>query len=97
MNISPFSTAQPDHAASLFGNTDVVRLTLAPSEYAYAFEGYARELLAKAESAAHAPGVPCKSRSALSDTPYVAIIDAAPRAGCDLIFIASREAGASSA
>jgi nucleotide-binding universal stress UspA family protein/hemerythrin-like domain-containing protein len=83
-----FFHAQPDHASSLFGDAEVVRLT-SPSEYGYAFEGRSRELLAKAESAARAQGVPCDSRSAVSDTPYAAIIDAARAAGCDLIFMAS--------
>lgn len=83
-----FFHAQPDHAAALFGDADIVRLT-APADYAYTFEGRARELLAKAESAAHAHGVPCESRSTVSDTPYLAIIAAARDAGCDLIFMAS--------
>jgi nucleotide-binding universal stress UspA family protein/hemerythrin-like domain-containing protein len=83
-----FFHAQPDHAASLFGDAEVVRLT-SPADFAYAFEGRARELLAKAESAARAQGVPCESRSTVSDTPYLAIIAAARDAGCDLIFMAS--------
>jgi hemerythrin-like domain-containing protein len=60
-----------------------------PADFAYAFEGRARELLAKAESAARAQGVPCESRSTVSDTPYLAIIAAARDGGCDLIFMAS--------
>ena len=83
-----FFHAQPDHAASLFGDAEVVRMT-SPEDFAYAFQGRARELLAKAESAARALGVPCDSRSAVSDTPYEAIIAAARDAGCDLIFMAS--------
>jgi nucleotide-binding universal stress UspA family protein/hemerythrin-like domain-containing protein len=83
-----FFHAQPDHAASLFGDAEVVRLT-SPADFTYAFEGRARELLAKAESAARAQGVPCESRSTVSDTPYLAIIAAARDAGCDLIFMAS--------
>jgi hemerythrin-like domain-containing protein len=46
-------------------------------------------LLAKAESAARAQGVPCSSSSTVSDAPYEAIIAAARAAGCDLIFMAS--------
>jgi nucleotide-binding universal stress UspA family protein/hemerythrin-like domain-containing protein len=83
-----FFHAQPDHAASLFGDAEVVRLT-SPADFAYAFEGRSRELLAKAEAAARAHGVPCESRSTVSDTPYLAIIAAARDAGCDLIFMAS--------
>jgi nucleotide-binding universal stress UspA family protein/hemerythrin-like domain-containing protein len=83
-----FFHAQPDHAASLLGDAEAVRLT-SPADFTYAFEGRARELLAKAESAARALGVPCESRSSVSDTPYLAIIAAARDAGCDLIFMAS--------
>jgi nucleotide-binding universal stress UspA family protein/hemerythrin-like domain-containing protein len=83
-----FFHAQPDHAASLLGDAEVVRLT-SPADYDYAFAGRSRELLAKAESAARAMGVACESRSAVSDTPYLAIIAAARDAGCDLIFMAS--------
>jgi nucleotide-binding universal stress UspA family protein/hemerythrin-like domain-containing protein len=83
-----FFHAQPDHAASLFGDAEIVRLT-SPADFTYAFAGRARELLAKAESAARARDVPCDSRSSVSDTPYLAIIAAARETGCDLIFMAS--------
>ncbi len=83
-----FFHARADHEASILGDADIVRVT-APEDYAYNFEGRARELLTKAESAARARGVPCASASAVSDSPYTAIIDAARSAGCDLIFMAS--------
>src|SRR5574337_1314857 len=83
-----FFHAQPDFAASLGGDAEIVRLT-APADYMYTYQGRARELLTKAESAARAHGVPCASSSAVSDTPYSAIIDAARGEGCDLIFMAS--------
>jgi nucleotide-binding universal stress UspA family protein/hemerythrin-like domain-containing protein len=83
-----FFHAVPDHAGSLRGEAEVVWVT-SPNEFAYAFEGRARELLAKAESAARALGVPCSSASAASDRPYEAILVAAREAGCDLIYMAS--------
>lgn len=83
-----FFHAQPDHAASLGGDAEVVRLT-SPADFAYLYEGRARELLAKAESAARARGVPCASSIMVSDVPYRAIIAAAREVGCDLIFMAS--------
>jgi nucleotide-binding universal stress UspA family protein/hemerythrin-like domain-containing protein len=83
-----FFHARSDHSSSLMGDADIVRMT-APEDYAYNFEGRARELLTKAESAARARGVPCASASAVSDSPYTAIIEAARAAGCDLIFMAS--------
>jgi len=83
-----FFHAAADHAASLRGDAEIVRLT-SPDDYSYNFEGRARELLTKAESAARAYGVPCASSTAVSDLPYSAIIDAARAEGCDLIFMAS--------
>ena len=83
-----FFHAMPDQAASVYGEAEVV-WTTSPNEYVYAFEGRARELLAKAESAARALAVPCSSSSAVSDKPYEAILAAARAAGCDLIFMAS--------
>jgi len=83
-----FFHAAKDHAASLRGEADAVRLTSRES-YDYAFSGRSRELLAKAEAAARAFGVPCGSMQAIHDKPAEAIVDAAREAGCDLIFMAS--------
>jgi len=83
-----FFHAVPDHAGSLRGDADVLRLT-AKADYDYAYTGKARELLAKAEAAARALGVPCASVQAVSDKPAAAIIEAARERGCDLIFMAS--------
>lgn len=83
-----FFHALPDYAAEFRGDADVVRLT-SPDDYAYTYEGQAGEVLAKAESAALAQGVPCDVTSTVSDSPYRAILAAAREAGCDLIFMAS--------
>lgn len=83
-----FFHAQPDYAAALDGDADIVRLT-SPEKFAYTFEGRARELLTKAEAAARAFGIPCGSVTAVSDSPARAIITAAREAGCDLIYMAS--------
>jgi nucleotide-binding universal stress UspA family protein/hemerythrin-like domain-containing protein len=83
-----FFHAVPNHAASLRGDAEVLRLT-SQQDYAYAYTGKARELLAKAEAAARAHGVPCESRQVVSDAPAAAIIEAARDTGCDLIFMAS--------
>ena len=74
-----FFHAQPDYAASSFGMAELIR-TSAPEEFAYAYHGRARELLAKAESAARARNVPCGSYSTVNDSPYQAIIAAARQA-----------------
>ena len=83
-----FFHAIADHSASLRGDADVVRLT-ARDDYAYAYQGRARELLAKAEAAARAFAVPCSTLQAVSDKPAAAIVAAAKGQGCDLIFMAS--------
>jgi len=83
-----FFHASEDHAASLRGEADAVRLT-SRENFDYAFSGRPRELLAKAEAAARAFGVSCTSLHAVSDKPAQAIVGAAREAGCDLIFMAS--------
>lgn len=75
-------------ATALRSDAEVLRAA-APAEYAYAVVGKARELLAKAEAAARALGVPCDARHVASDKPAQAIVEAARAVGCDLIFMAS--------
>ena len=87
-----FFHALADADASLRGEAEVLRAT-APGEYDYAFAGKARELLAKAQAAARALGVPCGARHAVNNKPAQAIIEAARSAACDLIFMASHGHG----
>jgi hemerythrin-like domain-containing protein len=81
-----FFHAVPDQA-SLFGDAKALRLA-SPDDYAHDCQGRARELLAKAEAAARAWGVPCESMHVVSDKPASAIVAAARSKGCDLIFMA---------
>ncbi|MCA0244074.1 MAG: universal stress protein [Proteobacteria bacterium] len=83
-----FFHAEADGAGSLRGDAELLRLT-APQEHDYAYAGKARELLAKAEAAARALGVPCEARHAVHGKPAQAIIEAARGCGADLIFMAS--------
>lgn len=83
-----FFHAVADASGSLSGDAEVLRAT-ARDEYAYNYQGKARELLTKAEAAARALGVPCEARHAMSDKPAQAIVEAARAGGCDLIFMAS--------
>jgi nucleotide-binding universal stress UspA family protein/hemerythrin-like domain-containing protein len=83
-----FFHATADHASSLRGDADVLRLT-SLEDYEYAYTGKARELLAKAAAAARALGVPCESAHAVSDKPAAAIVKAARERGADLIFMAT--------
>ena len=86
-----FFHASEDHAGSLRGEADVVRLT-SREDYDYAYTGRPRELLAKAEAGARAFGVPCESVHVVNDKPAQAIVAAARSTGCDLIFMASHGA-----
>ena len=83
-----FFHAMPDGGSLLQGDAELLRAT-ARGEFDYASHGKARELLAKAEAAARALGVPCTSRQAASDRPAHAVIEVARASGCDLIFMAS--------
>ena len=49
----------------------------------------ASQVLAKAEAAARAHDVPCRTVGVVDDKPYEAILTAARDAGCDLIYMAS--------
>ncbi len=77
-----------DPARSVASDAELLRAT-AHDDYDYAYTGKARELLAKAEAAAHALGVPCSSLQRPGDKPSTAIVEAARECGCDLIFMAS--------
>ena len=82
-----FFHAVADPARSVASNAELLRATTHDND---AYTGKARELLAKAEAAAHACGVPCTSLQRPGDKPATAIIEAARSSGCDLIFMASR-------
>jgi nucleotide-binding universal stress UspA family protein len=49
----------------------------------------AERILAEAQAVAESAGVPCSSEGVINDLPHEAIIEAAARHGCDLIFMAS--------
>jgi nucleotide-binding universal stress UspA family protein/hemerythrin-like domain-containing protein len=79
------------HARSGYGSTSLAALerVLAPADLDDGVTAEARGLLAKAQVAAQAAGVPCEAVVVSSDRPYEAILDTARERGCDLIFMAS--------
>jgi nucleotide-binding universal stress UspA family protein/hemerythrin-like domain-containing protein len=81
-----FFHAQTDYGASSIGALERV---LAPATFNAHLAGEARAILAKAETVARIVGVPFDSVVVTSDRPYEAILDAAEKRGCDLVFIAS--------
>lgn len=84
-----FFFARPNTAASLYGETALLR-TIDPALLNKAVLENANEILAKAESMAKEAGVECNSLSTASNgEPYEGIIAAANDNGCDLILMAS--------
>lgn len=63
--------------------------TLSPEQYAASAAAQAEKYLAVARVEAGIAGVPCETLHVTRDHVYQAIIDAADRKGCDLIFMAS--------
>ncbi len=81
-----FFHARADYGASSIGALERV---MSPTAFNEQLAGEARALLAKAEAVARAANVTHASVYVTSDRPYAAILDAAERNGCDLIFMAS--------
>ena len=83
-----FFYAQPDFPMPIYGEGALIDPTT-PEQFAKSAASEAEAILGKARSAAEAAGVACDSDTAVNEVPYEAIIDAADRHGCDLIFMAS--------
>ena len=82
-------TAVPEYQlpsqADILAHHEVVT----PVEYAKRVEGEAASLFQDIVRQAKSAGIDCDTDFVQSDRPYEAIIDAAKRHGCDLIFMAS--------
>ena len=83
-----FFYAQPDFPMPIYGEGALIDPTT-PEQFAKSASAEAEAILSKARGAAEADGVACDSDTAVNEVPYEAIIDAADRHGCDLIFMAS--------
>ena len=83
-----FFYSQPDFPMPIYGEGALIDPTT-PEQFAKSASAEAEAILSKARGAAEADGVACDSDTAVNEVPYEAIIDAADRAGCDLIFMAS--------
>jgi nucleotide-binding universal stress UspA family protein/hemerythrin-like domain-containing protein len=81
-----FFHAKADYGASSMGALERV---MSPAGFNEQMAGEARALLAKAEMVARAANVAHTAAYTTSDRPYQAILDAAEKHGCDLIFMAS--------
>lgn len=83
-----FFFAKPDYPVAFYGEGALIDPTT-PEKFAEMAERQAGDILAAHQASAQAAGVECATVSAVSDTPYEAIIAAAKDAGADLIFMAS--------
>ncbi|MDR2882134.1 MAG: universal stress protein, partial [Azoarcus sp.] len=83
-----FFYSQPDFPMPIYGEGALIDPTT-PEQFAQSAAQEARRILDRAKAEAEAVGVPADTDSQVSETPYEAIISAAERHGCDLIFMAS--------
>ena len=80
--------AKPEYPIAYFGEGALIDPTT-PEKFAELADQQAAEYLGEVEKVCAEAGVACTTMSATSDVPYEAIIEAAEKSGCDLIFMAS--------
>ncbi len=83
-----FFYAQPDFPMPIYGEGALIDPTT-PEQFAKSAAQEAEKILERAKAAADAAGVTAATDTLVNEVPYEAIIDAADRHGCDLIFMAS--------
>ena len=83
-----FFYAQPDFPMPIYGEGALIDPTT-PEQFATSAAAEAQSILAKAKAIADADGVVAATDTVVNEVPYQAVIDAADRHGCDLIFMAS--------
>jgi nucleotide-binding universal stress UspA family protein len=83
-----FFYAQPDFPMPIYGEGALIDPTT-PEQFARSAQQEAERILANAKAVADASGVLAGTDTVVNEVPYEAIIDAAERHGCDLIFMAS--------
>lgn len=80
--------ASPDPGSTYYGDGYILRSPSAEAQAEFA-QKQARKCLSAIEVEAEVEKVPCAVFHVISDSPYAAIIDAAKKKKCDLIFMAS--------
>ena len=80
--------AAPDHSSTYYGDGYILRAPSAKDQ-ADLSQNQARKCLSTIEVEAEVEKVACEVFHVISDSPYEAIIDAAKKKKCDLIFMAS--------
>lgn len=80
--------AKPEYPIAYFGEGALIDPTT-PEKFTQMAEQQAAQYLEEVAACCREANVECVTVSATSDIPYEAIIEAAEKAGCDLIFMAS--------
>ncbi|MBS1189385.1 MAG: UspA [Rhodocyclaceae bacterium] len=80
--------AKPEYPIAYFGEGALIDPTT-PEKFAELADQQAAEYLGSVQKMCEEAGVQCNTVSTTSDVPYEAVIEAADKAGCDLIFMAS--------
>lgn len=83
-----FFFSKPDYPVAFYGEGALIDPTT-PEKFAEMADRQASEILNTCENQAKAENVECSTLATTNEVPYEAIIDAADRSGCDLIFMAS--------
>jgi nucleotide-binding universal stress UspA family protein len=80
--------AKPEYPIAYFGEGALIDPTT-PEKFAELADQQANEYLGEVQKECADVGVECATIAVTSDIPYEAIIEAADKSGCDLIFMAS--------
>jgi nucleotide-binding universal stress UspA family protein len=80
--------AKPEYPVTYYGEGALID-PMTPEKFAEMAEEQATEILGFVDKLCQDTGVPCSKLTLTSDIPYEAIIEAATRSGCDLIFMSS--------
>ena len=83
-----FFFVQPDYPIAFYGEGALID-PATPDKFTELTNTQANDILTTAKQQATAAGVPCTTRTTVSDLIFMAIIEAATDSGCDLIFMAS--------
>lgn len=80
--------AKPEYPAAYYGEGAMIDM-VSPSQFDELAEEKAQKILGAVENLCKEAGVTCAKLTQTSDVPHEAIIDAATKGSCDLIFMAS--------
>ena len=80
--------AKPEYPVTYYGEGALIDPTT-PEKFAELAEQQAAQYLGEVQAMCAEAGIECSTATSTSDIPYEAIIEAAEKSGCDLIFMAS--------